>query len=155
MGQGTKFSKAIATRGGRLQFITKKDIENKSILSKKILDDMKTKNIKYTTKDIIFVAALKNGNYIFLEQKNLNHIIDNHSDDFKRAFGISKGNVSKFLSDTINNGKLISTKYQLKDGKEYFSNVYYFNEKYYAVYGIASNGYIVTAHPLRRELWKK
>lgn len=71
-------------------------------------------------------ATLENGDCIFLEKKNLNHIIDNHSDDFKRAFSISKGNISKFLNYTINNGKLISIKYQLKDGKEYFYNVYLF-----------------------------
>ena len=150
MGQGSKFSSAIMTRGGKSNFITSNDIITSSKLVKEILSEMKNEGIKFSKHKILFVAKLENGNKIFLEKDAANHIIERHLKEFAQAFGVKSHEIIPLLYDTISKGKLISSNFKIVNGKVCFSNKYYFKGGYSIVYGIADNGYIETAYPKRR-----
>ncbi len=147
MGQGSKFSSALSTIGGRSNVITAKDIASGDSLAKSIIEEMKQENIKFTKNEIIFVAKLSNGNKIFLEKNAANHIVKRHALDFEKAFGIKSDEIPNLLHEVISKGKLVSSNVKSVDGKTYFSNKYYYKGNYSIVCGIAENGYIETAYP--------
>lgn len=147
MGQGSKFNSALATRGGRSNFVTSENVSSGDSLAKEILNEMKNEGVKFSKDKIVFAARLLNGNKIFLENDALNHIVKSHAVQFKKAFGIESNQIPVLLSDTICKGKLMSSKLRFVNGVTYFSNKYYYNGKYSIVYGIAENGYIETAYP--------
>ena len=147
MGQGSKFSSSLSTRGGRSNFITGSDIASGDSLAKDILGEMKNEGIKFSKDKIVFAARLENGNKIFLEKDAVSHIVSRHAEDFKNAFGVESHEISSLLSDTISKGKLISSFRKDSNGKEGYRSIYYYQGRYTIVYSIASNGYIETAFP--------
>lgn len=147
MGGGSKFDSALSTRGGKLNFVTSDKISIGDLLATDILDEMSKNGIKFTKEKIVFAARLDNGEHIFLENDRVEHIIERHIQDFESAFGIKSNQLVALLSDTISKGKLISAKFNARDGKTFYRNKYYYQGKYCVVYGIAENGYIETAYP--------
>ena len=151
MGSGSKFNSALSTRGGRANIVTGAEISNGDLLAKNILTEMKEEGIKYTKEKVVFAAKLENGNHIFLETGNskngLQHIIEGHSSDFDRAFGVKPQQLGAFLHDTIAKGKLVTSFRYDTNGREGYRSVYYWSGKYVVVYAISANGYITTAIP--------
>ena len=148
MGQGSKFSSSLSTRGGKSNFITSKDISLGNSLAKEILREMKKDKIKFSKEKLIFATKLENGNKLFLETDAMEHIIKRHADDFKNAFNLKYNeSISQLLSDTISKGKLIESKRKDSHGKEGYRSIYYYKGNYTIVYSLASNGYITTAFP--------
>lgn len=147
MGQGSKFDSALSTIGDRSNFVTGENIAAGDPLAKDILKEMSQRGIKFTKNKIVFAARLDNGEHIFLEKDRVDHIIERHGEDFKRAFGVNSHEISTLLSDTISKGKLISANYKMVNRKICYRNKYYYQGKYSIVYGIADNGYIETAYP--------
>ena len=151
MGSGSKFASVISTRGGRVNAINAADIATNDRFAKEMLDDMSNKGIDFTKDKIEFAVRLENGNHIFLEKENeksgLVHICMRHSDDFYRAFGVDKTNLSSFLYDTITKGKLVSSIRRDSNGKEGYRKVYYYQGRRTVVFSIAGNGYIIESRP--------
>ena len=149
MGSGNKFDSALSTRGGKANYITSTDISSNSNLSKEILKEMNQEGIKYSKDKIVFAAKLENGNKIFLEKGAVNHIIEHHSKDFEKAFGVKNSQIPSLLGETISRGKLVQSYKHESNGIEGYRNVYYYKGNYTVVYAIASNGYIETAFPMK------
>lgn len=147
MGAGSKFDSNLATRGGNI-LVLSNDVANDNGVAQEILDEMEREGIKFSKDKIVFAAKLENGHKIFLETGGVDHAYNHHVEDFKRAFGISsKKAISNKLVETISKGKLIKSFRHESNGIEGYRSIYYYKGKYTVVYGISSNGYIITAFP--------
>ena len=148
MGAGSKFDSNLATRGGRKLFVLSNDIANGNGVAQEILNEMEQEYIKFAKDKIVFAAKLENGNKIFLESGGVEHIISRHKSHFEKTFGCkTQSDIVNVLCETIEKGKLVSSKYRIVNGINYYSNKYYYRGVYSVVYGISDNGYIETAYP--------
>ena len=87
------------------------------------IQELKSKNIKFSEKDIQFITKDKTGQTVWLENGNSNaglkHILDGngttkgHAGDFQRAFGISRAEIPAYLEKVISNGKIVESKTKL------------------------------------------
>ena len=129
---------------------------------KKLIAELKERKIKFTEKDIVFVTRDKTGQIVWLERGNsragLEHIINGdgktpgHLSDFAKAFeGITKENLPLFLKDVVSNGKVISDTIKVINNRQGYERVYYYCGQHYVLTGIGTNGFIVSAYPIRKE----
>ena len=100
---------------------------------------------EYTGKD----AVLRKTRIVFLEKGNdkvgLQHLLKEHAEQFKKKFdGIKSNDISEFIERTMENRQPFGSKEGTKGG---ITVVYKIEEDKYLVVGIASNGFIITAHP--------
>ncbi len=97
---------------------------------------------------------------VWLEKGNakggLQHILDGngktpgHAADFKKAFGVSRQNVPTYIKQVVKNGKLVSNKtISVGGGRLGYERVYYYNGRYHLVTGVGTNGFIVSAYPVK------
>ena len=161
MGSGSRFHSGLSTRGG-LENENKAEYAGKSISNNPLVKQLLDKGVKINLNDTLFVAKDKTGLIVWLEKGSskagLNHILNGdgktpgHADDFKKAFGVSRSDVPKFLKNVISNGKLVSNKtIVLGSGKVGYERIYYYNGSYHLVTGIGTNGYIVSAYPIKKK----
>ncbi|GBE75627.1 hypothetical protein myaer87_28540 [Microcystis aeruginosa NIES-87] len=77
-----------------------------------LINELKLRNIKHNSQDIIAITQLDNGRIIFLEIDNSSsgweHILNKHGEDFQRR-GIAINNIIDFLMKAITMGQLIGT----------------------------------------------
>ena len=124
-----------------------------------LIQELKDNNIKFSEKDMRFIAKDKTGQTIWLESGNSNaglkHILDGngttkgHADDFQKAFGISRSEVPTYLESVITNGTVVSNKLKPIGKRMGYERTYYYNGNYHVVTGIGTNGFIVSAYPKR------
>ena len=86
----------------------------------------------------------------------LRHILDGngkthgHASDFQKAFGVSRQSVPGYIKTVVTKGKLVSSKTILVGGGRLgYERVYYYNGGYHLLTGIGTNGFIVTAYPVK------
>ena len=123
------------------------------------IQELKSKNIKFSEKDIQFITKDKTGQTVWLENGNSNaglkHILDGngttkgHAGDFQRAFGISRAEIPAYLEKVISNGKIVESKTKLIGNRTGYERTYYYDGEYHVVTGIGTNGFIVSAYPKR------
>ena len=124
-----------------------------------LIQELKDNKIKFSEKDIQFIAKDKTGQTVWLENGNsgagLKHILDGngttkgHADDFQRAFGITRTQVPAYLEKVITNGKIVDSKIKPVGNRMGYERTYYYNGNYHVVTGIGTNGFIVSAYPKR------
>ena len=122
-----------------------------------LIQELKSKNIKFSEKDIQFITKDKTGQTVWLESGNsgagLKHILDGngttkgHAGDFQRAFGVSRNQVPAYLEKVISNGKIVDNKIKPIGKRMGYERTYYYNGNYHVVTGIGTNGFIVSAYP--------
>lgn len=123
-----------------------------------LIAELEKNGVKFSKKNIIFITRDKTGKIIWLEKGNksagLEHILNGngkskgHASDFEKAFGIPKTKIPDFLKDVIEKGKIISNVKETVNGRTGYKCIYYYGGKHYVVYGIGTNGFIVTAFPI-------
>ena len=87
---------------------------------KLLIDDLRTSGIKFTEEDMLFVTKDKTDPIMWLEKGNdgagLKYLLDGdgrrpgHTDDFWRAFGVTRKEIPEFLKEVISQGEVISNK---------------------------------------------
>ncbi|MBE9244485.1 hypothetical protein IQ223_07980 [Microcystis aeruginosa LEGE 00239] len=116
-----------------------------------LINELKLRNIKHNSQDIIAITQLDNGRIIFLEIGNSSsgweHILNKHGEDFQRR-GIAINNIIDFLMKAITMGQLIGTQGTSRS----IYKVNYQGEIQYISIDIGSNGYVVSANPTPRKL---
>ncbi|WP_231859765.1 hypothetical protein [Microcystis aeruginosa] len=116
-----------------------------------LINELKLRNIKHNSQDIIAITQLDNGRIIFLEIGNsssgLEHILNKHGEDFQRR-GIAINNIIDFLMKAITMGQLIGTQGTSRS----IYKVDYQGEIQYISIDIGSNGYVVSANLTPRKL---
>lgn len=105
---------------------------------------------------MVFVTKDKTGQIVWLEKGNassgLQHIVSRHADDFQSKHGISKNQISNHLNDVFTSGKVEYSRITQKNGRAGYERLYSYNNKYYLQTGVGTNGYIVSAYPISKEV---
>lgn len=123
-------------------------------------NDLEKMGVKFNKGDVIFVTKDKTGQLIWLEKGNkevgLEHIVNGngtkpgHALDFKIAFGIEKENIPSYLNHIITNGEIVKNTKKSIGKHEGFERIYYYDGNYYLLSGIGTNGFIVSAYPIKK-----
>jgi peptidoglycan hydrolase-like protein with peptidoglycan-binding domain len=113
-----------------------------------LLNELANSGVKYNADDIVSITKTSNGKLVWLENGNANagleHIM-NHADEFA-AKGISKNQISGFVMDALENGKIVG--YQGKGTGRPIYEVVYNGVTQRVAITTGSNGFIVGANPV-------
>jgi len=152
---GTKGSQNI---GRDTDHNTEKKDEQVIPSEKELISELKVKGIKFTEEDIVFITKDKTGQTIWLEKGShsagLEHILNGdgekpgHASDFENAFGITRDNIPDLLKKVISNGQVVSDTIKIKNGRQGYERIYYYDGKHYVLIGIGTNGFVVSAYPI-------
>ena len=116
-----------------------------------LISKLKSQNIKFSEKDVVFITRDKTGQIVWLEKgrlaKNpsgLAHIIDAHESDFNRK-GIASSDIPDLIIAAVSKGEVVG--YQGKGTGRPIYKVTYNGKEHKIAITIGSNGYIVGANP--------
>ncbi|MDD6711515.1 hypothetical protein [Sharpea porci] len=140
----------------------KKDIKKEIETEDELKSELKDKNVKFNENDLIFITRDKTGQIVWLEKGNssagLMHILDGkngspgHARDFERALGIKREDIGLYLKKVIKKGSVVRNRLiNIGNGKWGYERCYEYKGNYYIMTGIGSNGFIVTAYPIRKD----
>ena len=80
------------------------------------------------------------------------YTIPGHAKDFEKAFGVKRNDVGSYLKKVIQNGTVISNKIvSIGLGRQGYERVYEYKGNFYTMTGIGTNGFIVSAYPVRKD----
>ena len=137
--------------------------DNKKYETDELLkSELRSNNIKFNEADMVFIARDKTGQIVWLENGSssagLTHILDGkdgspgHAKDFERAFGVQRQNVGSYLKEVIKNSSVVSNRLvNIGNGRQGYERVYEYKGNYYTMTGIGTNGFIVSAYPIRKD----
>jgi len=121
-----------------------------------LVKQLEQSGVKFSKKDMVFVTKDKTGQVVWLEKGNesssLQHIVSRHADDFQSKHGVSKSQISNHLNDVFTSGKVEYSRITQKNGRAGYERLYSYNGKYYLQTGVGTNGYIVSAYPISKEV---
>ncbi len=127
----------------------------KEIEQERLLQELDKNGTKYDKDNMLFISKDKTGQVVWLEKGNkavgLEHIIDRHAEDYKKALNISKVEIPGYLKKVVSEGKVLSNKIVVHNGKQGYTRIYDYGGKYYIISGIGTNGFIVSAYPVGKE----
>lgn len=124
-----------------------------------LIAELEKSGVKFTKEDVVFITKDHTGQTIWLERGNasagLEHILSGdgkspgHVAHFEQAFGIPKEQIPAFIKEVVTNGKVISNSIKVMNGREGYERIYYYDGRHYLLTGIGTNGFIVTAFPIK------
>ncbi|MBR0383245.1 MAG: hypothetical protein IJH61_00980 [Eubacteriaceae bacterium] len=111
---------------------------------------------------MVFIVRDQTGQIVWLEKGSssagLKHILDgkdgnpSHAKDFERAFGVQRENVGAYLKTIIKNGSVINNQLvDISDGNQGYERIYEYKGNHFIMTGIGTNGFIVSAYPIRKD----
>jgi hypothetical protein len=113
-----------------------------------LIDELANSGVKYNPDDVVAVTKTADGKLVWLENGNpnagLNHIM-NHADDFA-AQGISKNEISNYVMDALENGKIVG--YQGRGTGRPIYEFTYNGEVRKVAITTGNNGFVVGANPV-------
>lgn len=111
--------------------------------------------VKFNADEVQFVTKDKSGQIIWLETGNdnagLNHILKKHADDFSTKHNVSKENVVSHIKNIISEGNIEYSRIIKRGTREGIEKLYSYNGKYYLLSGIGTNGFVVSAYPIKEK----
>lgn len=119
------------------------------MIGRELLPELRNSGYKFNEASIVFVAKDKTNKLIWLEKGSntagLNHIVQKHREDFRKAYGIDNSEIALYLYEAISNGDLDESKpSKIKGG---YDRTYKYDSKYFTFVSIGDNGFIVTSFP--------
>lgn len=151
MGAGSSFggSGGLPTRGGK--FLEEKQ-DNKIIEKDQLLKTLIDSGVKISVKDVVFTTKDGSGQIVWLEKgdekSGLTHI-QKHTNDFVTKHNIQPKYLTTHIKNIVSKGKIMSSRsVLLSNGKIGLEKVYLYNDKYYTIGAIGTNGYIVSIYPI-------
>lgn len=158
MGKISKSGLGIGVGTSPQGSITQNEFDNKvnSMLREedrlKLLIDAK---VKFNANDVLFVTKDKSGQMIWLEKGNdsagLNHILKKHSNDFFEKHNVSRENITNHINEIITKGAVEYSRLKKQGNYIGIEKLYLYNGKYYLLTGIGTNGFIVSAYPIKEK----
>lgn len=122
---------------------------------KQMYEKLDKAKVKYNKGEVVFVTKDEINNVIWLEKgndnKGLKHIVDNHKDDFKRCFNINEKEIPNYLNKIISEGKIVKNELKNVCGRDGYERIYYYKGNYYMLVAIGTNGFIITAYPIKKK----
>ena len=111
--------------------------------------------VKFNADEVQFVTKDKSGQMIWLETGNdnagLNHILKRHADDFSLKHNVSKENVVSHIKNIISEGNIEYSRIIKRGSHVGIEKLYLYNGKYYLLSGIGTNGFVVSAYPIKEK----
>lgn len=124
-----------------------------------LIGQLEKSGIKFSKKDMVFITKDRSGQIVWLEKGNsgagLKHILDGngttkgHANDFQKAFGVSKSDIPSYLEKVVTHGKIVKSELKMIGKRPGYERIYYYNGKYHMLTSIGTNGFIVTAYPVK------
>ena len=138
----------------------KRDVEDKPLIDNDLIKELEKSGEKLTREDMQFITRDKTGQIVWLEKGSssagLKHILQGngttkgHAGDFKRAFGISEADLPSFLRRVISKGNVVSSTLKQVGKRMGYTRVYDYGDAHLVLTGIGTNGFIITAYPVKR-----
>ena len=158
MGKTNKSGLGIGVGSSPQGNIMQSDFDNKikELLTK---DDMLKlligAKVKFNADDVVFVTKDKSDQLIWLEKGNdnagLKHILNKHTDDFFAKHNVSKENIVSYIKEIVANGNIEYSRLTKRGNREGIEKLYSHNDKYYLLTGTGTNGFIVSAYPIKEK----
>ncbi|MCH4277871.1 MAG: hypothetical protein LKF89_03010 [Bacilli bacterium] len=138
--------------------ITKEIIRQaKRTVEKRLIDDsllqqLRDQKAKINVKETLFIAKDKTGKILWLEKGNpeaglLHIVVKGHDSDFVKKHSIIEADLVPHLYDIVASGSVVSVASSIRKGRICYARKYLYCGKYYSVFAVGSNGFIVSAHP--------
>ena len=115
-----------------------------------LLEELTRSGVKHTPENVVGIGRAATGRVVFLEagssRAGLQHIVERHADDFA-ARGIAEAQIPDAVMTAVTRGKEVGQVGSGKNARVVYEFEYLGKTQRIAV-GEASNGFIVTAHPV-------
>ncbi len=158
MGKTNKSGLGVGVGTSPQGSITQSDFDNKV---KKLLkkDDMLKPlidaKVKFNADNVLFVTKDKSGQMIWLEKGDdragLKHILIRHADDFHDKHNVSKDKIASHLNNIISNGNIEYSRIIKRGNHNGIEKLYSYKGMYYLLTGTGTNGFIVSAYPIKEK----
>lgn len=116
-----------------------------------LIRELKKNKVKFTEEDIIFITKDKTQQTLWLEKGNpsagFEHIKIRHTQDFKNKYNVEQEMIPAFLKKVVEDGEITEEKQDIKRGILTISRTYFYQNRYYMLVAIGTNGFIVSAYP--------
>lgn len=167
MGKTRNSGLCHGTSGSPQGIIEQGNLTNKvsELARKQMIQPLIDANVKFNEKYVLFVTKDQSGQLVWLETGNdnggLKHILDGngkdkkgHVIDFEDKHGINRDEIANHIRDFISNGKIEYSILTIRKGREGYEKLFSMDGKYYLVSGIGTNGFVVSAYPIREKIAK-
>ena len=128
-----------------------KELLTKDDMLKPLIDA----KVKFNADDVLFVTKDKSDQLIWLEKGNddagLNHILNKHANDFFVKHNVSKENIASHIKEIVTNGNIEYSRLTMRRNREGIEKLYSYNGKYYLLTGVGTNGFLVSAYPIKEK----
>ena len=81
----------------------------------------------------------------------LKHIMIRHADDFYNKHNVARENIADHLNNIISNGNIEYSRIIKRGNRDGIEKLYSHNGKYYLLTGTGTNGFIVSAYPIKEK----
>lgn len=126
----------------------------KQVEREALIQELERNGIKFTKEAVVFILRDQTGQIVWLERGNsgagLEHIAQRHAKDFESKFGISKSEIPNFIQQVVRSGTMVSNTTSVRNGRETVQKIYEYQGERYLLIGQGSNGFIVTAYPVKK-----
>lgn len=158
MGKTNRSGLGIGVGSSPQGSIMQSDLDNKikELLTKDdMLKPLIDAKVKFNADDVLFVTKDKSDQLIWLEKGNddagLNHILNKHANDFFVKHNVSKENIASHIKEIVTNGNIEYSRLTMRRNREGIEKLYSYNGKYYLLTGVGTNGFLVSAYPIKEK----
>ncbi len=120
-----------------------------------LISEMEKAGVKFNKEDVVFATKDGTGQTVWLEKGNssagLEHIVERHERDYANVYGIKRENIPKYVKSVIDNGKILHQETVIRNGRPGIERIYEYNNQYYTLLALGTNGFIVAMYPLGRK----
>lgn len=93
------------------------------------------------------MISLEKGN----DLAGLKHILNKHADDFHNKHNVCNGNIVGHIEYFISNGNIEYSRITKLGNRDGIEKLYLYKGQYYLLTGIGTNGFIVSAYPIKEK----
>jgi hypothetical protein len=115
------------------------------------IKELEKAGVKFDKENVIFVTRTSDNQLVWLELGNdysgLKHILKRHANDFNKKLVIKENDIISLIEDIIKRGKIEYSRVFKSKGIDKIEKLYKYENKYYFIVALGTNGYIVTVHP--------
>lgn len=158
MGKTSKSGLGVGVGTSPQGRVTQGDFDNKikeQLQKDNMLQPLIEAKVKFNADNVLFVTKDKSGQMLWLEKGDdgagLKHILIRHADDFYDKHNVSRENVAIHLKNIIINGNIEYSRLIKRGNHGGIEKLYSYNSKYYLLLGAGTNGFIVSAYPIKEK----
>lgn len=125
--------------------------DNLPLIDESLITEMESAGVKFNKADVILTTRDATGQPIWLEKGNplagYEHIEKRgHIEQLAKHLGIEESEVLRALRNSIRDGRIISDKTEMRNGRLTRERIYEYDGRHLLV-ALGTNGFIVSAYP--------